>query len=290
MQSNLKQTISSIAPGLSSPLPSWTPKETIPFGWNSIFIPRIDFEITRQELINIIENKLVMGHVSRIDFAPANNGSGRMAFIHMVEFTNSPYVDAIRREMETIGFWELPDDLQKYFIKIRFVINKNPVPKTDFTMETLADAVARQGYAVEENTLQVESINDQIVKIAEVLNIHFDAIEGNHAELKTNNSYIRQTCEQNFQQLNSIEERLTTIEAEKDETISILKKNYLQERERANKVETELSQTSQDLANISAQLANALKLLQYQTQKMEETETRFQQLEHDMVVLYDKIN
>ena len=136
----------------------------IPNDWKSIFIPRIDFAVTRQELVDLIEKELFLGRIERIDFAPANNGSGRMVFIHMVEFHKIPSVESIRKEMEERGFWEIYPELQRYPIKIRFVINKNPVPKTTFTMETLADAVGRQGYTVEQTTVDIEKINQEIGK------------------------------------------------------------------------------------------------------------------------------
>jgi uncharacterized coiled-coil protein SlyX len=141
-----------------------TSNTVIPNDWKSIFIPRIDFAVTRQELVDLIEKELFLGRIERIDFAPANNGSGRMAFIHMIEFNKIPSVESIRNEMEQSGFWEVYQEFQRHPIKLRFVINKNPVPKTTFTMETLADAVARQGYTVEQTTVDMEKINEEIGK------------------------------------------------------------------------------------------------------------------------------
>jgi len=254
MQSIVKTNVP-IASGLKNQGPI---RDAIPTDWKSIFIPRISFDMTRQELIDIVEKNLYMGSVSRIDFAPANNGSGRMAFIHMVEFTASPHIDAIRKEMETVGFWELPDELQFHSIRLRFVINKNPVPKTSFTMETLADALARQGYAIENTIQQVEMLNEGIMTmdadiqtISETIQEHRVAMEDEHDE---------------FQQiLDSMQMRIKKLEE---------RNSY--EENRAN-------------AAIS-QLTKALELLAMSNKKLEENESRFQSLEYDMVTLYDRVH
>jgi hypothetical protein len=52
---------------------------------NSIFIPMIDFSITKNQIKQIMEE--YFGKVSRIDFVSFNsdNGSGRRAFIHFTQ-------------------------------------------------------------------------------------------------------------------------------------------------------------------------------------------------------------
>jgi len=133
------------------------PDNSYPADWKSIYIPRIDFRYTRLELIKLIENSLNMGTVSRIDFAPTKDGSGRMAFIHMTEFNEESQTRAIREAMETTGGWDLPAEHNIYpIIRLRFVINRRPIPTTEFTMETLADAVNRTIYTQEQYAQDME--------------------------------------------------------------------------------------------------------------------------------------
>ena len=130
---------------------------TTELDWKSIFIPRIDFRYTRSELIDLFEVKLNMGSVSRIDFAPAKDGSGRMAFIHMSAFNSGSHTRAIRDTMENVGSWELPEEYNLYpLIKLRFIINRRPVPATEFTMETLADVVNRSIYTQEQHIIDIQ--------------------------------------------------------------------------------------------------------------------------------------
>ena len=125
--------------------------DSYPVDWKSIFIPRIDFRYTRMDLIQLVENQLKLGTVSRIDFAPAKDGSGRMAFIHMAKFNTETQTQTIRYTMEKDGSWDLPAEYNLYpIIKLRFVINRRPIPTTEFTMETLADAVNRVVYTQEQ--------------------------------------------------------------------------------------------------------------------------------------------
>jgi len=128
--------------------------------WKSIYVPGIPYEMTRYELMQIIQ-ALDMGPVSRIDFAPNKEGSGRMAFIHMTHFNDSPSSNQIRREIEEKGMWELPAYYHtKYPFKIHFMINRRPIPKTDFTVETLVDCMTRMTYALEANSTDVLALKD----------------------------------------------------------------------------------------------------------------------------------
>lgn len=56
----------------------------IPENWNSIYIPRVDFRMTREEISRLIETTLHLGRVLRIDFAQAKEGSGRMVYLSLI--------------------------------------------------------------------------------------------------------------------------------------------------------------------------------------------------------------
>lgn len=134
--------------------------EPTPENWASIYIPRIHFEYTREEISDLVENKMRIGKVSRIDFAPTKDGSGRMTFIHLSQFF--PEGDAAKNAMEhSPNGIEVPIHFNKYpTINMRFVINRRPIPKTEFTMETLTDAITRTGYTVEQHTKDLKIFQD----------------------------------------------------------------------------------------------------------------------------------
>jgi hypothetical protein len=134
--------------------------EEVPTNWNSIYIPRIDFRWTREELVRLFETDLVLGKVARIDFAPTKDGSGRMAFIHFIAFFQNIASDKIRTTMEEcpLGI-EIADEFNIYpNIKMRCAINRRPIPKTEFTIETLTDSVTRMGYTVEQHCQELEKM------------------------------------------------------------------------------------------------------------------------------------
>lgn len=167
---------------VAAPLPPAAPNTRqelppIPENWNSIYIPRVDFRMTREEISRLIETTLHLGRVLRIDFAPAKEGSGRMVYIHM-EFNDEPNTLAIRDTMEKQGVWELNPEYNNFPIKMRFMINRRPVPKTEFTIDTLADALARMSYTVEQHGADIQGHTDGIETIKQEIDmIHQDMYE-----------------------------------------------------------------------------------------------------------------
>ena len=154
----------------------------IPENWNSIYIPRVDFRMTREEISCLIETTLHLGRVLRIDFAPAKEGSGRMVYIHM-EFNDEPNTLAIRDTMEKQGVWELNPEYNTYPIKIRFMINRRPVPKTEFTIDTLADALARMSYTVEQHSADIAGHTDCITSVKQDISAHTEEIDLIHQDM-----------------------------------------------------------------------------------------------------------
>ena len=77
----------------------------VPFKWNnSIFIPVIDFSLTKNQIKDIMEKNF--GKVSRIDFASfnSNNGSGRRVFIHFTQWYNTDYAKMCVNLLKQMGF------------------------------------------------------------------------------------------------------------------------------------------------------------------------------------------
>lgn len=118
---------------------------------NSLFIPKIDFSITKNQLKEYMEK--YVGKVSRIDFVSFNsdNGSGRRAFIHFTQWYNNDFAKTIRYYIEMDGFYDLllgqlmdgapatNNNNSKYIV--RLLINKNPVPETEQTIQQVASNI-----------------------------------------------------------------------------------------------------------------------------------------------------
>jgi len=131
---------------------------------NSIFIPKIDFSITKNDIKKTMEENF--GRVSRIDFVSFNseNGSGRRAFIHFSEWYNNDYSKFVRYSIETKGHYDMllpinganPNNnssVAKY--TVRLLINKNPVPETEQTIQQVA---SNMDFMAEKIRIQEEQI------------------------------------------------------------------------------------------------------------------------------------
>jgi hypothetical protein len=122
---------------------------------NSIFIPAIDFNITKNKIKEIMEMDL--GRISRIDFVSFNsdNGSGRRAFIHFAEWFKNPYANGIRGNIEINGFHDMILHIAPNKYKVRLLVNKNPVPETEQTIQQVA---SNMDFIAEKIRLQEDEI------------------------------------------------------------------------------------------------------------------------------------
>jgi hypothetical protein len=122
---------------------------------NSLFIPAVDFNTTKNGLKDHFET-LLDSKVSRIDFVSFNSdkGTGRRAFIHFSYWnTSNKYARDIRHKIETIGHYDL--SLPNTRIHMRLMVNKNPVPETEVTMPQVA---SNMDFMAEKIRLQEEEI------------------------------------------------------------------------------------------------------------------------------------
>ena len=113
---------------------------------NSIFIPMIDFSVTKNQIKQIMEE--YFGKVSRIDFVSFNsdNGCGRRAFIHFASWYKNDYAKCVRYNIETNGHYDMllpvygATSINGMAAKytVRLLINKNPVPETEQTIQQVA--------------------------------------------------------------------------------------------------------------------------------------------------------
>jgi hypothetical protein len=129
---------------------------TVNVAWtNSLFIPAIDFTITKNGLKDYFET-LLDSKVSRVDFVSFNSdkGTGRRAFIHFKNWnTSNRYAKEIRAKIESSGFYDIsfPNSHMHY----RLMINKNPVPETEITMPQVA---SNMDFMAEKIRIQEEEI------------------------------------------------------------------------------------------------------------------------------------
>ena len=122
---------------------------------NSLFIPAIDFTITKNGLKDYLET-LLNSKVSRIDFVSFNNdkGTGRRAFVHFSHWNESnKYAKEIRDKIQTNGFYDI--SLPNCRMHLRLMVNKNPVPETEVTIQQVA---SNMDFMAEKIRLQEEEI------------------------------------------------------------------------------------------------------------------------------------
>jgi hypothetical protein len=122
---------------------------------NSLFIPAIDFTITKNGLKDYLET-LLNSKVSRIDFVSFNNdkGTGRRAFVHFSHWNESnKYAKEIRDKIQSVGFYDI--SLPNSRMHLRLMVNKNPVPETEVTIQQVA---SNMDFMAEKIRLQEEEI------------------------------------------------------------------------------------------------------------------------------------
>lgn len=118
---------------------------------NSIFIPKIDFSITKLRLKEFLENEN-LGIVSRVDFVSFNNdfGVGRRAFVHFERFFDQRVMEHLMENK--------PYDLHMNDRLIRCLINKNPVPETELNFQQVASNTIFIGEELKEQTKRIEAL------------------------------------------------------------------------------------------------------------------------------------
>jgi hypothetical protein len=137
---------------------------TVNVAWtNSLFIPAIDFTITKNGLKDYFET-LLDSKVSRVDFVSFNSdkGTGRRAFIHFKNWnTSNKFAKEIRAKIESSGFYDInaPFNISAptAHIYYRLMINKNPVPETEITMPQVA---SNMDFMAEKIRIQEEEIQN----------------------------------------------------------------------------------------------------------------------------------
>jgi hypothetical protein len=124
----------------------------------SLFIPSINFQITKNKLKDVMEKKF--GKLSRVDFVSFNseNGCGRRAFIHFSEWFDTDFTRNLKKEITEKEYVDIHID----YSPIRLMRNKNPVPETE---QTLPQVVSNIDFMAEKIRIQEARLEEQPEKI-----------------------------------------------------------------------------------------------------------------------------
>jgi hypothetical protein len=185
----------------------------------SVFIPYIA-NYSRDDLRLIIE-QMNIGTISRIDISTRRDRPSNMAFVHFREWNDAnPLTKQVKYEMETYEQWSIdvpldianPDLSTNNYFTLNLRINKNPIPPTTMTIETLSDGLMRALDLVE--TLQKKC--DYLLDIG---NEHNDMIEQLTDELlqsQSENAELKERLLQAENNMQNIENRLLYTEKHVD--------------------------------------------------------------------------
>ena len=123
---------------------------------NSLFIPRIEFAITKNALKHYFEIERPTGTVSRVDFVSFNSeqGVGRRAFVHFDTFTDQ----ALKEKLLSEGKVET----NMHGCNVRLVINEHPVPETKLNLNQVAHNTEFISDQVKTQQATIEALTDRI--------------------------------------------------------------------------------------------------------------------------------
>ena len=123
---------------------------------NSLFIPRIDFEITKPALKKFFEVTYPCGNVSRIDYVAFNTdkGSGRRAFVHFSDFSNTSLKETLIKKGKC--------DVCMNGHHLRLVINDKPVPETNLNLNQVAHNTEFLGEEMKIQQEQMEEMQEKL--------------------------------------------------------------------------------------------------------------------------------
>ena len=146
---------------------------------NSLFIPRIDFQITKLDIKTFFENTYKCGTVSRVDFVSFNNnnGVGRRAFVHFSHFTNELLKNTLLNEKRY--------DICLNGSNIRLIINDNPVPETKLDLNQVAHNTEFIGEEVKMQQEKMDELSNKIENMEKMYTSHIQMLHHEIAQLKS---------------------------------------------------------------------------------------------------------
>ena len=154
----------------------------------SLYIPRIDFEVTKHQVKDYFEKTVNIGDVGRVDFVSINteNGTGRRVFIHFTSLYD-PTLTLTEKVFETIakdGYCVM--ELEGH--SIRVMINRNPVPPTYLNMDQIA---SNTEFLADDMKVQQEKV-DKLEKMVESLHQKLEEQHGINQQLFNNYAVLQQ--------------------------------------------------------------------------------------------------
>lgn len=122
-------------------MPNYASKAKAPtmMVWNdSIFIPAVHFDITKNQIKKELETNI--GKVHRIDFVGFNseNGAGRRAFVHFEKMYDTLLAKTVVNAIVSKGYFDMNCGPNMNW---RMMPNKNPVPETEQTIQQVASNI-----------------------------------------------------------------------------------------------------------------------------------------------------
>ena len=146
---------------------------------SSIFIPRIHYDISKQNLRDYFDNLLKIGEVSRVEFVDVSpeKGSGRMAFVHFAYWYNNvnsiSFRDALCQNqpngVDYVYILEKLDKNYKNHTVLRILINKRPIPETTLNVHQLTDMFNRLNEELSAVRKQVQIQDEELKQVRNVV-------------------------------------------------------------------------------------------------------------------------
>jgi hypothetical protein len=138
---------------------------------NSLFIPRLDFNISKVDVKKYFEETYPLGTVSRVDFVSFNNdnGVGRRAFVHFSKFTNE--------KLKQLLLSEGKYDVCLNGCNVRLIINEKPVPETKLNLNQVAHNTEFIGEEVKIQQDKIEEMEDKMDKMEKDARVHNTIVE-----------------------------------------------------------------------------------------------------------------
>lgn len=137
----------------------------------SFFIPRIPFELTKEELRTYF---VKCGEVCRIDFVSFNNntGVGRRAYVHFSKYDETTDLAALLNErIEQDGHIDIYLHGNTGNSYLRILINNNPIPQTVLNLDQVANNTIFIGDQLKEQADIIQRQSNMLESQSEMINI-----------------------------------------------------------------------------------------------------------------------
>jgi RNA recognition motif-containing protein len=137
----------------------------------SFFIPRIPFELTKEELRTYF---IKCGEVCRIDFVSFNNNSGvgRRAYVHFSQYNETADLAAfLDTRINQDGHIDICLHGNTGNSYLRIMINKNPIPQTVLNLDQVANNTIFIGDQLKEQADIIQRQSNMLEAQAEMINL-----------------------------------------------------------------------------------------------------------------------